>query len=150
MTKQELENKIAILLGGRAAELVVFNHLSTGAANDLMRATEIAHSMVTRYGMSDKLGSMAYERENRSLMATPGMPRSHDRDYGEETARAVDDETRKIVDAALQRARRILEERRDVLDHSAKRLLDKETIDEAELIELIGPPAEPTLSLVAE
>jgi cell division protease FtsH len=150
MTKQELENKIAILLGGRAAELVVFNHLSTGAANDLMRATEIAHSMVTRYGMSEKLGSMAYERENRSLLATPGMPQSHDRDYGEETARAVDDETRKIVDAALQRARRILEERREVLDHSAKRLLDKETIDEAELIGLIGPPAEPTLSLAAE
>jgi cell division protease FtsH len=150
MTKQELENKIAILLGGRAAELVVFNHLSTGAANDLMRATEIAHSMVTRYGMSEKLGSMAYERENRSLLATPGMPRSHDRDYGEETARAVDDETRKIVEAALQRARRILEERREVLDHSARRLLDKETIDKAELIELIGPPAASTLSLAAE
>jgi len=151
MTKQELENKIAILLGGRAAELVVFNHLSTGAANDLMRATEIAHSMVTRYGMSDRLGSMAYERDNRSLLGAPGMPRSSEHDYGEETAKAVDDETRKIVDAALQRARRILEERRDVLDHSAKRLLEKETIDEAELIELIGPPAEdPSMRVAAE
>ena len=151
MTKQELENKIAILLGGRAAELVVFNHLSTGAANDLMRATEIAHSMVTRYGMSERLGSMAYERDNRSLLGAPGMPRSSEHDYGEETAKAVDDETRKIVDAALQRARRILEERRDVLDHSAKRLLEKETIDEAELIELIGPPAEdPSMRVAAE
>jgi cell division protease FtsH len=151
MTKQELENKIAILLGGRAAELVVFNHLSTGAANDLMRATEIAHSMVTRYGMSERLGSMAYERDNRSLLGAPGMPRSSEHDYGEETAKAVDDETRKIVDAALQRARRILEERREVLDHSAKRLLEKETIDEAELIELIGPPTEdPSIRVAAE
>jgi cell division protease FtsH len=150
MTKQELENKIAILLGGRAAELVVFNHLSTGAANDLMRATEIAHSMVTRYGMSEKLGSMAYERDNRSLLATPGLPRSQERDYGEDTARAVDDETRMIIDAALLRARSILEERREVLDRSAKRLLDKETIDEAELIELIGPPADPAIRVAAE
>ena len=96
-------------------------------------------------------GSMAYERDNRSLLGAPGMPRSSEHDYGEETAKAVDDETRKIVDAALQRARRILEERRDVLDHSAKRLLEKETIDEAELIELIGPPAEdPSMRVAAE
>jgi len=151
MTKQELENKIAVLLGGRAAELVVFNHLSTGAADDLQRATDIARSMVTRYGMSEKLGSMAYERDPRSPLLPSGAPlRAHEHDYAEATAKTVDDESKRIIDDALRRARIIIEQRRIIFEQAAQQLLNKETIEEAELIELIGPPAGPPLREAAE
>src|SRR6202023_2204335 len=74
MTREELENKMAVLLGGRAAELLIFNHLSTGAADDLRSVTDIARSMVTRYGMSAKLGSVAYERDPRAFLTGPDLP----------------------------------------------------------------------------
>jgi cell division protease FtsH len=144
MTKEELENKMAVLLGGRAAELIVFGHFSTGAADDLRRVTDIARSMVTRYGMSEKLGSVAYERDTRSFLQGPDLPSMpRERDFGEETGNAIDEEVKTIVDGALERTLGILGERRDVLERAARRLLEKETLEEAELLALAGPPAPP-------
>src|SRR4029077_20185232 len=97
MTKEELESKMAVLLGGRAAELIVFNHLSTGAADDLRRVTDIARSMVTRYGMSERLGSVAYERDPGNFLAGADRPYPvREREYADETAAAVDEEVRAI------------------------------------------------------
>ncbi len=139
MTREELENKMAVLLGGRAAELIVFDHLSTGAADDLRRVTDIARSMVTRYGMSERLGNVAYDRDPRTFLTGPDLPSPpRERDYAEETAAAVDEEVRAIVDRTFQRTLDLLKERREVLDRTARRLLEKETLEEAELKQLVG------------
>lgn len=138
MTKEELENKMAVLLGGRAAELLVFGHLSTGAADDLRRVTDIARSMVTRYGMSDKLGSVAYEREPGTFLANADRPYPvRERDYAEETAAAVDREVKDIVDRVLERTEGILTTRRPILDRAAKKLLEKETLEQGDIEALI-------------
>jgi len=149
MTKEELENKMAVLLGGRAAELVVFDHLSTGAADDLSRVTDIARSMVTRYGMSEKLGGVAYDREPGNLFA--GADRSYpgrERDYADDTAAAIDDEVRAIVDRAFQRAESILTARRPILDNAAKKLLAKETLERSDLESLIRDAPQESLRAV--
>jgi cell division protease FtsH len=138
MTKEELENKMAVLLGGRAAELIVFEHLSTGAADDLRRVTDIARSMVTRYGMSEKLGSVAYDRDPGNYLA--GAERAYpgrERDYADETAAAVDHEVRAIVDRVFQRTLGILNARRAILDRAAKKLLEKETLEQSDLQALV-------------
>jgi cell division protease FtsH len=141
MTQEELQNKMAVLLGGRASEQVVFGHLSTGAADDLRRVTDIARSMVTKYGMSEKLGSVAYERDPRTFLTGPDLPAPpHEQDYAEKTAAVIDEEVRQLVQSAIDRAVGILREKRDILERSARRLLEKETRDERELTELIGPP----------
>ena len=141
MTREELENKMSVLLGGRAAEMIVFHHLSTGAADDLRRVTDIARSMVTRYGMSERLGSVAYDRDPRTYLTGPDFPLPRqEADYAEATAAQIDDEVRGIVQKAMDRALAILRERSDVLERSARRLLEKETLDEKELTELVGPP----------
>jgi cell division protease FtsH len=138
MTKEELENKMAVLLGGRAAELIVFNHLSTGAADDLRRVTDIARSMVTRYGMSEKLGSVAYERDPGNFLAGADRPYPmRERDYADETAAAVDEEVRSIVDNVFERAQGILKARRAILDRAAKKLLEKETLEQSDLEALV-------------
>jgi cell division protease FtsH len=150
MTREELEHKMMVLLGGRAAELVVYGQLSTGASDDLQRVTDIARSMVTRYGMSEKLGSVAYERDPRALIAGPApLPGPRERDFGEATADAIDAEVRTIVDGALERAIRLLRERSDVLERAARRLLEKETLDAAELLQLVGRTAAPAVRGVA-
>jgi cell division protease FtsH len=134
MTKEELENKMAVLLGGRAAELIVFDHLSTGAADDLRRVTDIARSMVTRYGMSDKLGSVAYEREPGTFLAGSEQPyATRERDYAEQTAAAVDHEVKAIIDRVFQRTQGILNVRRSILDKAAKLLLEKETLEQNDI-----------------
>jgi cell division protease FtsH len=152
MTREELENRMAVLLGGRAAELLVFGHLSTGAADDLRRVTDIARSMVTRYGMSKKLGSVAYDREPRSFLTGPNLPSpSSEREFGDATADAIDAEVRSIVDAALERTLEILRGRREILERAAQQLLRKETLDEADLVELIGPQvAKPKVAVEVE
>lgn len=138
MTKEELENKMAVLLGGRAAELIVFGHLSTGAADDLRRVTDIARSMVTRYGMSEKLGSVAYDRESGNFLAGPDQPYPvRERDYAEETAAAVDREVKSIVDQVFQRTQGLLNTRRTILDRAAKKLLEKETLEQSDIDLLI-------------
>jgi cell division protease FtsH len=138
MTKEELENKMAVLLGGRAAELIVFDHLSTGAADDLRRVTDIARSMVTRYGMSEKLGSVAYERDPGNFLAGADRPYPvREREYADETAASVDEEVRAIVDRVFERAQGILKARRAILDRAAKKLLQKETLEQSDLEALI-------------
>jgi cell division protease FtsH len=141
MTREELENKMAVLLGGRAAEFLIFEHLSTGAADDLRRVTDIARSMVTRYGMSERLGNVAYDRDPRTFLTGPDLPLpARERDYSDETAAAVDEEVKAITDRTFNRTLNILKERRDILERTARRLLEKETLEEAELMALVHPP----------
>ena len=130
MTREELENKMAVLLGGRAAEHVVFGHLSTGAADDLSKATDIARNMVTRFGMGRPLGPVTYESEPNTFL---GPMAGTTRLYAEETAREIDVAVREIVDAAFERARAILTRNRSILEEGAKALLAKETLADAEL-----------------
>jgi cell division protease FtsH len=139
MTREELENKMAVLLGGRAAEWIVYRHFSTGAADDLAKVTDIARAIVTRYGMSEKLGHVALERDRRSFLTAndlDGGPRG--RDYAETTAAAIDSEVRTIIDAAFRRAVDLLEKRRGLLESTARRLLEKETLDEADLAAMVA------------
>ncbi|MBS7707672.1 ATP-dependent zinc metalloprotease FtsH [Chelatococcus asaccharovorans] len=142
MTREELENKMAVLLGGRAAEWIVFGHLSTGAADDLIKVTNIARAMVTRYGMTEKLGPIALETDRRSFLATDqpyyGPP---EHDYSDETAATVDQEVRRIVDETFARTVALLREREDALQRSARRLLEKETLGEKEIADLAAMPA---------
>ena len=107
MTRDELENKMAVLLGGRAAEEVIFDHLSTGAANDLAKVTDIARSMVMRYGMVKTLGHVAYEDERRRLPRRQHARRH--REFSEETAREIDVAVRDIVKASYDKALGILQ-----------------------------------------
>jgi cell division protease FtsH len=142
MTREELENKMAVLLGGRAAEEVVFGHLSTGAADDLAKVTDIARSMVMRYAMVKDLGHVAYEEERPPFLGGP-LPQGH-REYSEETAREIDVAVRAIVSAAYEKSRAILLKQKNLLERWALKLLEKETLAEAELDELrraIAPSA---------
>jgi cell division protease FtsH len=125
MTRGELEDKMVVLLGGRAAEHLSFGHLSTGAADDLSRATEIARSMVTRYGMSGPLGPVTYANEPDSFLGPVAGTR---RLYSEETAREIDLAVRELVETAFRRARAILDGNRPLLDESARELLARETL----------------------
>jgi len=146
MTKEELEDKMAVLLGGRAAEAIVFGHLSTGAADDLRRVTDIARSMVTRYGMSERLGSVAYDREPSSLLAGGEVPPAlQRRDYADQTAAAIDNEVQDIVERVFQHAQDLLRARRGILDRAAKKLLEKETLEQADLEQLLREEPEHVL-----
>src|SRR5262245_21331517 len=132
MTTGELENKMSVLLGGRAAEHVVFNEISTGAADDLQKVANIARSMVLRFGMVEKLGQVAYESEASPFLAVPGAA-SKPREYSEETARAIDAAVKELVDRAFAKSVRILTEKRAVLERGAQLLLQKETLNEDDL-----------------
>jgi cell division protease FtsH len=132
MTRAELENKMAVLLGGRAAEHVVFGEISTGAADDLARVTDIASAMVLRYGMSEALGNVAYDRDRAPfLQGVPSIPEV--RAFGEDTARAVDGAVRALVDTGFTRAVTILERNRSLLDSAAEQLLKSETLNQVEI-----------------
>jgi cell division protease FtsH len=135
MTRDELENKMAVLLGGRAAEHLIFEHLSTGAADDLAKATDIARSMVTRYGMDETLGHVVYQSETPLFLGYP-MPGNSHRDVSDETAQRIDNAISGFVQAAFDRAERILRERREVLERGAQQLLAKETLAQPDLQEL--------------
>lgn len=137
MTRNELDNKMAVLLGGRAAEQLVFGELSTGAADDLVKVTEIARSIVMRYGMDEALGPIAYEPEHPTHLQLETLaPR--ERHYAEATAREIDLATRKLVDAALARSLHILTQRRADLERAAQALLAKETLSDIDLKALLG------------
>jgi cell division protease FtsH len=132
MTRQELENKMAVLLGGRAAEQVVFSEISTGAADDLARVTDIARAMVLRYGMSKALGNVAYDRDRSPFLQ--GMPMAPEpRAYGDDTANAVDQSVSTLVEAGFARAVKILERNRALLDRTAEQLLETETLNTPEI-----------------
>src|SRR5213080_2455641 len=134
MTRSELDNKLAVLLGGRAAEEVIFGHQSTGAANDLAKVTDIARSMVMRYAMVESLGHIAYEEQPAAFLGA--QPFQKNREYSEATAREIDIAVRDIVDAVYEKAKAILTRERAALERWAQKLLEKETLGESELAEL--------------
>ncbi len=136
MRESELLNKIATLLGGRAAEAIVFNEISTGAHNDLSRATDIARSMVREYGMSRKIGQVYFAKGQRSPFLGVVAPEGPN-EYSEATAQMIDDEIRSIISAQYEKATQILTEKKDVLDRAAQLLLEKETIEGEEIRALI-------------
>jgi len=152
MARGELQNRMAVLLGGRAAELLVFGSLSTGAADDLVKATDIARSMVMRYGMDDKLGSVAYD-ETRPSFLGPIAGAVQPRQFSEETAREIDLAVRDIVKKALDSALEILGRRRDVLERGAEALLRQETLSAEDLRSLMDSrsqsPGGPALPISA-
>ncbi|WP_345852744.1 ATP-dependent zinc metalloprotease FtsH [Nitrosomonas sp. HPC101] len=135
MTRKELENKMAVLLGGRAAEKLVFDEISTGASDDLARATDIARAMVSRYGMSEAIGNVVYDREQMTYLQ-PNFPMPQSRNYSEETANKIDQAVRALLDRALERAIKILDKNRALLDQTAQQLLETETLNQPELLEL--------------
>jgi len=136
MTRSELLDRLAVFLGGRVAEETIFNEISTGAQNDLERATDIARSMVKEYGMSERLGPMTFERERRSLfLEIGGMPKS---EFSEETAKIIDEEVKKIITETYTRVKEIIAKKRNKLDALAKLLLEKEVIEGDELRKIIN------------
>jgi len=135
MSSEELQNKMAVLLGGRAAEILIFSEVTTGAADDFDKVTNIAHAMVTRYGMSDKLGQMTYEEQRQSFLGQTLFP-THERRYSEETAREIDCAVRELTDRAREEALRILTIFRQELEDSAVQLLEKETLRAEDLPQL--------------
>jgi len=138
MTREELENKMAVLLGGRASEMLVFGKLSTGAADDLNKATDIARNMVMRYGMDDTLGQAIYvEERSRFLDGGMQMPTGGAL-YSPETAREIDCAVRALIDRAFARATAILKRHRDALEDVAQKLLERETLTADDLPSL--PP----------
>ena len=140
MTREELLDRLAVLLGGRVAEEIVFTDISTGAQNDLQRATDIARSMVTEYGMSEKLGLVTFTTEQRPLFLPPGAP-PPSADFSEETSRMIDGEVSRIVSETHERVRGLLGARRGQLERLASELLEKETISGEQLRELMEEKA---------
>jgi cell division protease FtsH len=136
MTKSELLERLAVLLGGRAAEEVVFGEISTGAHNDLEKASDMARRMVTEYGMSERQGPVAFEKSRRPLYLDIGY--SPSREYSEETAREIDEEVRGIVLEAYERAKALVKKNREALDRVAAVLLQKEVLEGKEFRELLS------------
>jgi cell division protease FtsH len=133
MDRAELVNRMTVLLGGRAAESLTYDEVSTGAGDDLAKATDIARSMVMRFGMDKTLGQVSYEPERSALLDTPGGGSWQPRQYGEATAEAIDAAVRTLIEDAFQRAMAILEANRDLLDQAAKDLLVRETFSADDL-----------------
>jgi cell division protease FtsH len=144
LTREDLLSQLSVLLGGRSAEEIAFGRISTGAQNDLQRATDIARSMVTEFGMSDLLGAVNYNGNQRPVFLD--MPFASERgNYSEDTALKIDAEVKRILGEAHETARRVLRERRATLDALSERLLEKEVIEAEELKAIMGsvPPKDP-------
>ncbi|MFQ5847929.1 MAG: ATP-dependent zinc metalloprotease FtsH [Candidatus Methylomirabilales bacterium] len=139
LTRSELLDRLTVLLGGRCAEELVFHESSTGAQDDLLKATDMARRMVTEYGMSEKLGPVSFEQKRRPLFLPEGLPNV--REYAEQTAEVIDQEVKVLVEEAFERARAILREKQETLHRLAKRLLDREVIEGPELREILSPGA---------
>jgi cell division protease FtsH len=144
MNQAELNGQIATLLGGRAAEEVVFNSITTGAANDLQRATDLAERMVTTYGMSKVLGPLAYEKGGGNSFLGDGMGNPR-RQVSDETAKAIDEEVKEIVEKAHEQALAILKDNRELLETIAKQILETEVIEGDRLQELLQQANAPEL-----
>lgn len=134
VTKRQMEDRLVTLLGGRVAEALVLDDISTGAQNDIERATKIARSMVTHYGMSDILGPMTYGTDDEEVFVGRDFGRA--RNYSEDVAAAIDKEMRTLIDTAYNRAETLIKENMDKLNRIAEALLEKETIDAKEFEEL--------------
>ena len=150
MQRRDLLNQLAVLLGGRTAEEIALGEISTGAQNDLQRATDIARAMVTEWGMSDALGAINYDGHKRSKFLD--IPIGPERGaYAEDTARLIDSEVKRIMTDAHDEARRILTDKRDMLETVTRRLLEMEVMEGAELRDLMGiappPPTTETIPL---
>lgn len=137
-TEAELKNRIQVLLGGRAAELLIFNHLSTGAADDIQKATNIAKDMVTRFGMNSKLGSVAYDEGTSSFLARQSDLFSSQKNFSNETAREIEIEVKNLIDEALNADLEILKTNQHLLKQGAQLLLQKETLEENDLKDLFS------------
>ncbi|MCD6427539.1 MAG: cell division protein FtsH, partial [Caldisericaceae bacterium] len=134
--KSELMNKISGLLGGRAAEEVFLHEVSTGAANDLERASDIARKMVRAYGMSEKLGPIAFGKQNEMIFL--GKELGEERNYSEKTADLIDAEVKRIIEECYSRAKKVLEDQKKVVLEIANVLLEKETLQGKELKEYLA------------
>jgi cell division protease FtsH len=151
MQKGDLLAQLAILLGGRAAEEIAIGEVSTGAQNDLQRVTDIARSMVTEWGMSERLGTINFDQSRRGRFLDLGMPNERGL-YSEDTARMIDDEVKQIINSALNEARRVLRDRREILERVTRRLLEKEVMEGDELRAImlgnpdLSPEPAPTVS----
>ncbi|MFO1305864.1 MAG: cell division protein FtsH, partial [Burkholderiales bacterium] len=143
MDRTHMLNVIAVLFGGRIAEEIFMNQMTTGASNDFERATEIARNMVTRYGMSDELGPMVYGENEGEIFL--GRSVTTQKNVSEATMQKVDEEIRKIIDGQYAVARRLLEENRDKVEAMAKALLEMETIDAEQIDDIMAgrPPRPP-------
>jgi cell division protease FtsH len=141
LQRNELEDRLAVLLGGRAAETIVFNETSSGAANDLERATDIARQMVTQLGMSASVGPVTFAKR-RGTFLQPQETMEPPPEYSEATAQVIDAEVRALLVAAYERALEILRRDRNFLETIARRLLETEVMDRTELRELLGLPPE--------
>jgi cell division protease FtsH len=148
MTRAELLDRLAVLLGGRVAEELVFGDVSTGAQNDLQRATDIARSMVTEYGMSERLGLVTYERPRQPMFLPDNF--SQNKAYSETRATQIDEEISGMIEEAHQRVRDILSERRKVLDDLAHLLSQKEIVQGQELRDMLSQSTPGTASLSSE
>jgi hypothetical protein len=145
MKKTELLNKIASLLGGRAAEEIMFGDVSTGAHNDLAKATDIARSMVKEYGMSNKVGQVYFAREKRARFLDTAAEGAVE--YSEATAELIDNEVREILSSQYSKALEILQEKKDILVKGARLLLEKEKIEGEELKTLMKDVSQATSDL---
>jgi cell division protease FtsH len=140
LRRSELEDRIAVMLGGHAAEELVYGELSTGAHNDLERATAVARAMVMRYGMSERLGPLTFGGETGPGFLRRGGPgwEGGEREYSEETARAIDEDVRRIIDQTYERVRALLGAKKDVLLRAAEVLKVRETLEGDELRRLLA------------
>ena len=139
MTRPELLDRLAVLLGGRVAEELVFGEVSTGAQNDLQRATDIVRSMVTEYGMSDRLGLVTYERPRQPMFMPENF--TQNKTYSETKATEIDEEISRMIAEAHERVQKILGERRKVLDDLARLLSQKEIVQGEELRKMLSESA---------
>ena len=139
-TRAQLAHGMATALGGRTAEELVFSEITTGAANDLQRVTATAKQMVMRFGMSDKLGPRVFGHDHGQPFL--GREFSNEPDYSNDIAREIDDEIRRIVEAAHQQAKDVLVERREALNHISEILLRRETIERDEFVALLDGKSE--------
>ena len=136
MPRSQMLNQLAYMLGGRAAEELIFHDPTTGASNDIEKATALARAMVMQYGMTERLGAIRYGKEQGEVFL--GRDMGHVRDYSEEVAGAIDEEVRAFIEAAHQEAYEILVANRDVLDALVLALLEKETLDKAQIEEVFA------------
>ena len=143
-SKEYLEAVITYALGGRAAEKIIFSHYTTGAGNDIEKATGIARKMVCEWGMSDKLGPLNYGAKEEEIFL--GREIQRHKDYSEKTAEEIDEEIRKIVNTSMSRAEKILKDNIDLLHKLSKELLERESLDSSEIDTIIGGGDLPTYS----